>query len=240
LSLYVALDGPDGCGKSSQARALVAWLQQRGQVVQHVREPGSTPVGEALRQLLLSPATGELRPVTEALLFSAARAELVRNVISPALQRGEVVIGERCYLSTVVYQALALGVEAPGVGALGLGSLASGSLASAALASPNLPAADLVAGVDADWVFDLTRRVHGACLPDHVLVLDVAADVAASRRRSRHEDRFEQRTAEFHARVREGYLLAARQEPRALVIDASRPFSAVQVELQGLVAGWLS
>lgn len=238
MSLYVALDGPDGCGKSSQARALVAWLQQRGHVVQHVREPGSTPVGEALRQLLLSPATGELRPVTEALLFSAARAELVRNVISPALQRGEVVIGERCYLSTVVYQALALGVGAP-VGAP-VGALASGGLASAALASPNVPAADLVAGVDADWVFDLTRRVHGACLPDHVLVLDVAADVAASRRRSRHEDRFEQRTAEFHARVREGYLLAARQEPRALVIDASRPFSAVQAELQGLVAGWLS
>ncbi|MBZ0151874.1 MAG: dTMP kinase [Planctomycetes bacterium] len=235
MSLYVALDGPDGCGKSSQARALVAWLQQRGHVVQHVREPGSTPVGEALRQLLLSPATGELRPVTEALLFSAARAELVRNVISPALQRGEVVIGERCYLSTVVYQALALGSGVQGSGVQG-----SGALASAALASPTVPAADLVAGVDADWVFDLTRRVHGACLPDHVLVLDVAADVAASRRRSRHEDRFEQRTAEFHARVREGYLLAARQEPRALVIDASQPFSAVQCELQGLVAGWLS
>lgn len=209
MSLYVALDGPDGCGKSTQARALAAWLQQRGHAVHHVREPGSTPVGEALRQLLLSPATGELRPVTEALLFSAARAELVRNVIAPALQRGEVVIGERCYLSTVVYQALA--VEAlPGV-----------------------------ERVEADWVFEVTRRVHGACLPDHVLVLDVAADVAAARRRSRKEDRFEQRAAAFHERVRDGYLTAARLEPRAQVIDASRPFSAVHDELQALVTGWL-
>ncbi len=72
-----------------------------------MREPGSTPVGEALRQLLLSRGTGELRPVTEALLFSAARGELVANVIEPARARGELVVAERCYLSTIVYQSLA-------------------------------------------------------------------------------------------------------------------------------------
>ena len=105
---YVVLEGPDGCGKSSQAVALAAWLREQGHGVVHVREPGSTPVGEALRQLLLAKSTGELRPITEALLFSAARAELVVNVIGPAVRRGDVVIAERCYLSTLVYQSLAV------------------------------------------------------------------------------------------------------------------------------------
>ncbi|MCA8950546.1 MAG: thymidylate kinase, partial [Planctomycetes bacterium] len=66
---YFVLDGADGCGKSTQAAALVDWLAANGRPVLHVREPGSTPVGEALRELLLSPRTGELQPTTEALLF---------------------------------------------------------------------------------------------------------------------------------------------------------------------------
>lgn len=107
MSVYVQLDGPDGCGKSSQAQALAAFLQTQGRAVRHVREPGSTPVGEALRQLLLAPTTGELQPVSEALLFSAARAELVAQHIAPALARGEIVVAERGFLSTLVYQALA-------------------------------------------------------------------------------------------------------------------------------------
>ena len=107
MSLYVALDGGDGCGKSSQATALCEWLHHSGRRVLHVREPGSTPVGEALRQLLLGKGTGELRPLTEALLFSAARAELVGTVIAPARARGDIVVAERCWLSTIVYQALA-------------------------------------------------------------------------------------------------------------------------------------
>lgn len=107
MSCYIQLDGPDGSGKSVQAAALCEWLRANGRAVLHVREPGSTPVGEMLRQLLLQHATGELAPATEALLFSAARAELVRQVIAPALLRGECVVAERGYLSTLVYQALA-------------------------------------------------------------------------------------------------------------------------------------
>lgn len=101
------LEGADGCGKSSQARALCSWLDERGRAPLHVREPGSTPVGEALRRLLLAPETGDLEPISEALLFFAARAELVRNVIAPAVTAGRVVIAERSYLSTVVYQGFA-------------------------------------------------------------------------------------------------------------------------------------
>ncbi len=104
---YFVLEGGDGCGKSSQARALCDWLEGEGRAPLHVREPGSTPVGEALRQLLLSPETGALRPVSEALLFFAARAELVSEVIGPAVDAGRVVVAERSYLSTVVYQGYA-------------------------------------------------------------------------------------------------------------------------------------
>lgn len=205
MSRYVALDGPDGCGKTSQAAALVRWFAERGERVQHVREPGSTPLGERLRELLLSPATGHLLPVTEVLLFSAARAELLQRVIAPALQRGEVVVAERSFLATAVYQVLAT------------------------------PAAERV-GVDLDWFEDLTRRVHGAWLPDVVFVLDVPPDVGAARRRGRAHDRIEARDADYQARVRAGYLAAAAREVRARVVDASRPFEEVQSALRAALA----
>jgi dTMP kinase len=103
------LEGPDGCGKSEQAQRLAGWLRAAGHEVVHVREPGSTPVGEALRNLLLDTRTGALEPVTEALLFFAARAELVQRQIGPALARGAVVVAERSFVSTLVYQGAALG-----------------------------------------------------------------------------------------------------------------------------------
>lgn len=206
MSPYFVLDGPDGCGKSSQARSLCEWLQGQGRRVLHVREPGSTPVGEALRQLLLSPKTGELQAVTEALLFSAARAELVGNVIAPALRDGQVVVAERCYLSTLVYQGFASHHGLAGV------------------------------ALDVDWLLDLTRRVHGATLPDTIFVLDVPAPVARARRHSRAEDRIEARGAAYHERVRQGFLRAAAAEVRATVVDAGWPFDSVQASLRHLVA----
>lgn len=108
MSKYFCLEGPDGCGKSAQARRLVAWLQREGKEVVHVREPGSTPFGEELRKLLLSPRTGSLHPLAEALVFNGARCETVRREIEPALARGAVVVAERCYLSTYVYQSMAI------------------------------------------------------------------------------------------------------------------------------------
>lgn len=106
--LYLVLEGGDASGKSRQAKGLVDWLRSRGTSVRHLREPGSTATGEALRQLLLDPATGELQPLTEALLFSAARAEMLREEVGPAVAAGEVVLVERCYLSTLVYQGIAV------------------------------------------------------------------------------------------------------------------------------------
>lgn len=105
MSFFV-LDGVDGCGKSTQALALVERLQAQGHVVQHLREPGSTPVGEALRALLLD-TEADMAPEVEALLFAASRRQLLDTVIGPALGRGEVVVCERHNASTFAYQAVA-------------------------------------------------------------------------------------------------------------------------------------
>jgi len=111
MSAYVVLEGADGCGKSTQARQLAASFEEQGREVLHLREPGSTTLGEGLRRVLLDPKSGDLSAYAEALLFTAARAELVSKVIAPALDSGKCVVAERCYLSTWVYQGVAGGDE---------------------------------------------------------------------------------------------------------------------------------
>ncbi len=113
MSLYLVVEGPDGCGKSTQAAMLTRWLKEQGRDTVHLREPGSTPVGESLRALLLAPQTGDLSPVAEALLFSAARTEMIRTSVAPALRAGTIVVAERCYLSTWVYQGFAADAGVP-------------------------------------------------------------------------------------------------------------------------------
>lgn len=107
MSLFVALDGPDGCGKSVQAVRLVDALRARGRTVVHLREPGSTPFGERVRAVLLDPSIGHVGTLAEALAFSAARRTMLERQVAPALARGEIVVAERCFLSTVVYQCRA-------------------------------------------------------------------------------------------------------------------------------------
>lgn len=104
---YLVFEGGDATGKSVHAKQAGAWLAELGYHVVHLREPGSTATGEALRRLLLDPASGDLDPLTEALLFSAARAEMLHAEVLPALEDGAVVLVERCYLSTMVYQGRA-------------------------------------------------------------------------------------------------------------------------------------
>ena len=107
----MVLDGIDGCGKSTQARLLVTALEERwdGGVL-HVREPGSTAVGEALRELLLFRDL-ELGAEVEALLFTAARRQMLDEVVEPALAAGRAVVCERFHPSTYAYQAVAGGLQ---------------------------------------------------------------------------------------------------------------------------------
>ena len=103
----IVLDGVDGCGKSTQAARLAKRLKGIQAEVLHVREPGSTVLGEGLRKLLLETATTIEAPV-EVLLFAAARRQLLDEVIQPALARGAWVVCERFHSSTYAYQGLSL------------------------------------------------------------------------------------------------------------------------------------
>ena len=102
--LFVCFEGGEGAGKSTQADLLKATLEHQGQTVLLTREPGGTPVGQTLRNIVLSPETGELSHRTEALIYAADKAEHVDDVIEPALARGEVVITDRYVDSTLAYQ----------------------------------------------------------------------------------------------------------------------------------------
>jgi dTMP kinase len=109
--MFITFEGVDGSGKSTQVRLLAELLRAEGRPVLETREPGGTEFGETVRELIL--AGGSLAPWAEALLFAAARAQLVDEVIRPALARGEDVLSDRYLDSSLAYQGLArgLGVE---------------------------------------------------------------------------------------------------------------------------------
>ncbi|WP_104182003.1 dTMP kinase [Arthrobacter sp. B0490] len=102
--LFVALEGGDGAGKSTQAALLCRALEAGGRTVVRTREPGGTPIGETLRSLVLEHGHGEIDARTEALMFAASRAAHVHQVILPALRRGDVVVCDRYIDSSVAYQ----------------------------------------------------------------------------------------------------------------------------------------
>jgi dTMP kinase len=114
---FITLEGPDGAGKSAVSRRLEAWLAERGLPATVVREPGGTPLGEAIRSILMDARQQHSGPA-DALLFNAARAQLVATVIRPALERGELVVCDRYADSTLAYQGYGSGVPLDAVRAL--------------------------------------------------------------------------------------------------------------------------
>ena len=101
--LWITLEGGDGSGKTTQARLLGEWLQQRGRTVLRTREPGGSEVGTLIRDIVLH-HRGDIAPRAEALLYAADRAHHVATVVRPALERGEVVLQDRYLDSSVAYQ----------------------------------------------------------------------------------------------------------------------------------------
>ncbi len=116
---FISLDGLDGTGKSTQCRLLVDWLTGQGVPVTACVDPGGTAIGQQLRQLVLHGKEHRIAVTTEALLFMASRAQLVEEVIRPALDRGEVVISDRFTLANVVYQGYAGGMRPEDLWAVG-------------------------------------------------------------------------------------------------------------------------
>ncbi len=110
---FLVLDGPDGCGKSSQARLLMEWLKSQGVSTVGFRDPGATVIGEKIREILLSPAHEAMTTPAEVLLYMAARVQLWTEKIKPALSEGKCVVLDRWLSSTCAYQGYAgqFGIE---------------------------------------------------------------------------------------------------------------------------------
>ena len=101
---FIVLDGPDGCGKTTQVELLHEELAKQGHEVMVTREPGGTPIGEKIRAILLDPANREMTARTELFLYMACRSQLVEEVIAPAIANGVIVLCDRFLSSTVAYQ----------------------------------------------------------------------------------------------------------------------------------------
>lgn len=123
--IFITLEGDDGVGKSTQADLLAQWLEGQGHAVTRVHEPGGTQLGDRIRELLLSKEQEGMTPMAELLLYEAARAQVMAEVIEPALARGEFVVCDRFTDSTLAYQGYGreLGPEL----VTGLNDLACGS-----------------------------------------------------------------------------------------------------------------
>lgn len=104
--LFITVEGPDGSGKTTQIKALEAYLKQKGYDVVITREPGGTKISEKIRGIILDKENKEMDPITEALLYAASRAQHVIEVIKPAVDNGKIVICDRFMDSSIVYQGI--------------------------------------------------------------------------------------------------------------------------------------
>ena len=160
---FVAFEGGEGAGKSTQIAAATEWLRTQGRVVVTTREPGGTLLGAELRRLVLDPA-GDVTPRAETLLYAADRAHHVETVIAPALDRGEVVLTDRYVDSTLAYQGAGRGL---GDGARAVTAWATGGL------TPNLTVLldlDPVVGLSRAGARSRPDRLEAAALSFHQAV----------------------------------------------------------------------
>lgn len=187
---FLALEGGDGAGKSTQVEALAEWIRNKGHEVVVTREPGATAIGKRLRSIILDVSTSGLSDRAEALMFAADRAEHVDSVIRPALERGAIVITDRYIDSSVAYQG----------------------------AGRNLAPTEIAR---------ISRWATDGLVPHLTVLLDISPETARERF-TEAPDRLESEPAEFHQRVRAGFLTLAAADPaRYLVVDAGQEPEAV-------------
>ena len=181
----ISFEGSEGSGKSTQIIRLAEHFQKIGREVVATREPGGTEIGEQIRNIIVHNSRGdEMCPETELLLFTAARAQVVREVIAPALSRGAIVVSDRFLDSSTVYQGIARNL-APGP------------------------------------VNEINRFAVGNVMPDLTIVIDVPTEIGLKRIRQRASDlpdRMERENITFYNKVREGYLLLAKELPDRLIV----------------------
>ena len=214
MSLFISFEGGEGSGKTTQSERLQQRLQRAGMSPLLVREPGTTRLGDLLRDVLKQETSKEhsLSPGAELFLFAASRAELVLKEIKPALERGDaLVISDRFADSTMAYQGYGRRLLLDDVAAI------------------NRVATQ---GMMPDLTFLLDcppdRGLKRLAPPQFRLPIEQNESTSATRIDVAGTRRFEEESLEFHTRVRDGYLAMAKQEPsRWCVIDATRPMEEI-------------
>jgi dTMP kinase len=204
--MFITFEGLDGCGKSTQTERLAAVLRADGHQVVVTREPGGTQIGEQIRGLLLNSRTQGLAPMAELALMFASRAQLIREVILPAVSSGKIVLCDRYTDSSEAYQGggRQLGSEA----VLDLHQIVCGGL------NP-----EITILMDSEVKASVARARKRNLL-------------ATNGRGSEDENRFESENAAFFERVHQAYLVIAQREPnRVFMVDARRDGDTVHREI---------
>lgn len=211
---YIVIDGVDGSGKSTQIQRLQAWLDEQRQPWVYAKDPGGTTIGDRIRHVLLGFDLSQMAPRCEALLFMASRAQLVEEVVRPALAGGKTVVGDRFISATCAYQVAA---GFPRDQVIQLGRLAVGDL---------WPDLTLILDVSPETCFERTGRK-----PHHVARKDGAGQTSLFDGAT--VDAMERRPLEFHRVVRENFRELPAYYPRPVrLIDASRGLEAVFAEIK--------
>ncbi|MDD4893691.1 MAG: dTMP kinase [Candidatus Omnitrophica bacterium] len=108
---FITFEGSEGCGKSTQSKLLYRYLKGKGLKAVYLREPGGNKISEKIRKILLDHRNDSITPVTETLLYMAARAQVVDEIIAPALKQGKIIVCDRFMDSTIAYQGYGLGID---------------------------------------------------------------------------------------------------------------------------------
>ncbi len=208
---FITFEGVEGSGKTTQIRLAGEFLREKGFPVFMTQEPGGTPLGERIREILLNRGGFDISGEAEVFLFAAARAQHTDAVIRPALEKGQVILCDRFSDATIAYQAYGRGLPLEAVREIC--RFASRGL------SPRLT-----------LLFDLPVEKG----------LERAFRRIAGREERSREDRFEWEHLDFHRRIREGYLAIAREEPgRVKIVDASRDIESTRLEVRAILSSFL-
>ena len=205
--MLITLEGIEGSGKTTQLKHIEAFFTRRGMETVVTREPGGTVVGEKIRAVLLNPDIEQMAPLTELFLYEADRIEHLEKIIRPALAAGKIVLCDRFFDATVVYQGFGRGLDLVMIDRLH---------------------AMILGGLKPDLtiLFDLPPETG----------LDRAWNQVSNGDRSGKEMRFEKEKLAFHRSIRDGYLALARQEPeRFVVVDAGADLNAVRAAVTALL-----
>lgn len=237
MSLFITFEGTEGSGKSTQARLLYERLHTLSYPVILVREPGGTRISDLIRRIVLDLQHTEMAPTTETLLFSAARAQLVNEVIHPYLRQGGIVLCDRYADSTYAHQGYGLGRDLEELRAIT--AIATGGLLPDITIYLNLSARD---GLERKRVKEQSTRGAGGSRPGGGL-LHASGEMRLSDETAQAErewNRLDARGLAYHQRVEAGYQALIAQEPgRWRCFDARQSIGELSEQIAQEIDPWL-